>query len=696
MTHGRGAIRPAVLLLVYGALAVAWTWPLAARMSWRIPHDPGDPLLVTWMMWWNTQVAPLTSTWWNAPIFFPLRGAFALSEHVLGMAIFTTPIQLAGGSALFAYNAALMLSFALSGFFSFLLVRQLTGSTAAAFCAGVAYGFAPYRASQLSHLQVLTSEWMPLALYALHRYLETPRPRLLVLFGAAVLIQGLSHGYYIFFFGVLFACWLAWFVDWRREGRRGFAIVAAYVIASLPLVPVLWTYRQVQGQLGLSRSLPEILQYSATFDAFKNVPPMLAIWPDGEAQTGENYLFTGVTVVALLVAGFLVRWVAPSGGTASHGEEVRLKPEATGEALSWLPPSGGRAEGDHGSFRQPEAIRRTFLFYALAAVLMYWLAMGPAAPGAGVGALAHPYTLLMWLPGFTGLRVAARFAMLGVLCLSTAAGLALARLMTTSPGMRKVLLPLVMLGLVVDGWMHPMPLGVPPGRLELPEVRNGAVLELPADDARVSIAAMYRSIAHGYPVINGYSGYTPPHYMILTDSMHRDDPSAVLELARGRALVIVISDRYDEGGHFRRFAESLPGIERQGGGSGGTLYVLPPMPRASTPPPGAAIPYTLRELPRAHVVLDLGSTHVVRTVEFPLYRNYRRLGKRLAIETSLDGESWTMGWLDWTGGPAMAAALEDPKRVTVKLTLRDASARYLRIHPAPEFVWREMLIRGPG
>jgi hypothetical protein len=687
MTDERGAIRPAAVFLIFCALAVAWTWPLAARMSWRIPHDPGDPLLVTWMMWWNTQAVPLTAEWWDAPIFFPLRGAFALSEHVLGMSIVTTPIQLAGGSALFAYNVALLLSFALSGFFSFLLVRQLTGSTAVAFCAGLAYGFAPYRASQLSHLQVLTSQWMPLALYALHRYLVAPRVRLLVLFGAAVLIQGLSHGYYIFFFGVLFACWLAWFVDWRREPRRAFVIVVAYVIASLPLVPILWTYRAVQGHLGLSRSIEEVIIYSATYSAFGNIPPMLAFWRDEYAETGENYLFTGVTVVALLLAGIVLGLARDPDGP------LRRALGGRGSAPAVRDDPNPRAPGGR---RDPRDPRRAFAFYALSTFLMYALAMGPARPDSGLLALAHPYTLLMWLPGFTGLRVAARFAMLGVLCLSTTAGLALARLTATWPQSQRWLFPIVLAGLVFDGWMHRMPLGVPPGRLELPAVRDTAVLELPADDARVSIAAMYRSMSHGYPLINGYSGYTPPHYQILTESMHRDDPSAIVELARGRPLIIVVSGRYDPNGDYRRLAESLPGIERHGSGSGGTRYVLRPAPRASVPPTGAPIPFTMRQLPRRQVQLDLGGPHVVRAVEFPLYRNYRRLGARMAVETSLDGEAWTMAWLDWTGGPAMVAALADPKRVTMKLTLRDVSARYLRIHPAPEFVWRELLIRGPG
>ena len=46
-------------------------------------------------------------------------------------------------------------------------------------------------------------------------------------------------------------------------------------------------------------------------------------------------------------------------------------------------------------------------------------------------------------------------------------------------------------------------------------LQNAVVLELPADDSGVNIAAMYRAIQHGRPLVNGYSGHTPPHYGLL-------------------------------------------------------------------------------------------------------------------------------------------------------------------------------------
>ena len=117
---------PAALLL-FLLLAVAWTWPLAANLSLRIPHDPGDPILNTWILWWDAHAIPFSARWWDPPIFYPMAGALALSEHLAGVAIITTPLQWAGVSALATYNIALILSFALSGFFAFLLGRRLTG-----------------------------------------------------------------------------------------------------------------------------------------------------------------------------------------------------------------------------------------------------------------------------------------------------------------------------------------------------------------------------------------------------------------------------------------------------------------------------------------------------------------------------------------------------------------------------------------
>ena len=96
-------------------------------------------------------------------------GTLAYSEHLLGLLPIAAPLQWLTGSPVVSYNVTFLLTFVLSGAAAYILGRELTGRRAAAWIAGLAYAFAPYRMSQIAHLQVLASFWMPLALAALHR-----------------------------------------------------------------------------------------------------------------------------------------------------------------------------------------------------------------------------------------------------------------------------------------------------------------------------------------------------------------------------------------------------------------------------------------------------------------------------------------------------------------------------------------------
>ena len=110
------------------------------------------------------------TNFWNANIFYPEPLTLAYSEHLFGQALQVLPVQALTGNILLSYNLLFISTFALSGFSVYMLVRDLTGRPLAAFVAGLAFAYAPYRLSQLSHLQVLSSYWMPLALVGFRRY----------------------------------------------------------------------------------------------------------------------------------------------------------------------------------------------------------------------------------------------------------------------------------------------------------------------------------------------------------------------------------------------------------------------------------------------------------------------------------------------------------------------------------------------
>ena len=638
------------------ALALAWTWPLVTRLSWRIPHDPGDPILNTWILWWNTQAVPFTDAWWNPPVFYPMPGAFALSEHLAGIAVFTTPLQLAGVTPLGAYNVALILSAWLSGYFAFLLGRRVTGSIFAGLIAGLAFGFAPYRASHLSHLQVVTSQWMPLALFAMHAFLEEGRRRWLIVFAAAWLLQALSNGYYLLFFPPLIGLWLLWFVPWRTQGRRGIELAGTLAASSLLLVPVLLQYKTIHDGLGLRRTLGEITMFSAKLSSYVQPAALLAFWPSARFYSQEGFLFTGITVVALTLAGL---------GSLVFRRQLRT------------------AIVD----------RSPLVFYTLAALVFAWLSLGPGDHLSLADAFSRPYTILMWLPGFDGLRVPARFAMMVALCLAMTAAIAAVQVAPRRRAVRVAAGSMILVGLFADGWIEPLPMSAPPQRALAEAPANAVVLELPADDERINVAAMYRAISHGRPVVNGYSGHTPPHYSLLTRALRRDDPTVLTALAQGQPLVVLVHRDAEFAGAWRAFVEQAGGVHREESGVG-SIFVIPSQPRRPIPPLGGDLASNAIEGP-GWGGIDLGSEQTVRAITIDLRQRYAEIAEKLTVDMSNDGENWTPVWHDWTGAPALAGALEDQRRTPMRIYVPDVHARYIRVSPAPTWLARELTAQGP-
>jgi hypothetical protein len=200
----------------------------------------------------------------------------------------------------------------------------------------------------------------------------------------------------------------------------------------------------------LSRTVEEARRFSANLASFTIAGPLTTVWPIHQAGHTEDFLFPGVTALALvLVAGV---------AAAIRGRDAMARAFRTRSAL---------------------------LFYAGAALVMWWLAFGPAPEDAGLAVLGHPYTLLSMLPGFDGLRAPSRFAMLGVLCAAVAGGLAAARLAPAARGRRTVFAVVVLAGLVADGWMRDA--ARQPTAAPFPDIPSAVVAELPPGNPEVGV-----------------------------------------------------------------------------------------------------------------------------------------------------------------------------------------------------------------
>ncbi|MFN2576757.1 MAG: hypothetical protein ABR607_03595 [Pyrinomonadaceae bacterium] len=142
------------------------TWPWITRLH-DACADPGDPYLVSWILWWDfhqTFTSPLHL--FDANIFYPLHQTLAFSENDYGISLLFFPLFALGFRPLTVNSIATFVAFAFSGYGAFRLTRTLTGSNGSAWIAGLVFAFVPYRFHLLSQLHYVFTGWMPLTLEA--------------------------------------------------------------------------------------------------------------------------------------------------------------------------------------------------------------------------------------------------------------------------------------------------------------------------------------------------------------------------------------------------------------------------------------------------------------------------------------------------------------------------------------------------
>ena len=110
-----------------------------------------------------------------------------------------------------AVNIAGLAGFFFSGFGAYLLSWHLTRNVGAGVIAGIVFAFCPYRFAHLGHLQLLTAQWIPLALFFLHRGLEGRHWRDFFGFGACFVLEMLSSIYYALYLTLAVALFALYF-----------------------------------------------------------------------------------------------------------------------------------------------------------------------------------------------------------------------------------------------------------------------------------------------------------------------------------------------------------------------------------------------------------------------------------------------------------------------------------------------------
>ena len=533
------------------ALTCAYTWPLAIHVASAVPHDRGDPLLVTWILWWSTKALPLTQHWWNAPAFYPSTGVLGFSENLLSLVPIAAPFLAFTSTPLLAYNVLFLLSYVLSRAGCLLLRARAHVATRR--------GVRRRDRVRVRTLPTLASESSAAALVVLDAGFARRAASVLDRTGdrrsrsclpRAWLLQALASGYYMFFLSLLVVLWLAWFGIRRLDARQLATIAVCWIAAAIIMTPLLLGYRGIHLQYGSRTESRGIAYYSADIAGIVSASRESLLWSGLHAvREIEAEMFPGITIVLLAGAGLVM--------AARRGVEHRS----------------------------------TLTFYSLAALLMWLLTLGPRPSllGRPLG-ISGPYALLMYLPGFDEMRVPARLWMLAVLCLS-ARGSADDCADSIRPPQTDGRHGRAWLGCCSTDGRDSFALAAAPARRPgSPALRSrGSACRSP----RTRPNRCFATIEDGLPVFNGYSGYEAPQHPALRDLLDRRDPMILERLASSGPIQIVVEHAARRRWIVATLCRGGSGARRLDDGAGWSRFELLPRPM---PPPfiASGVPVRLR------------------------------------------------------------------------------------------------------
>src|SRR3954447_7482760 len=305
-------LRAASVCVVAVALSIVMTWPLASGFGRLGRTTTMDGLYSIWNISWVAHaLVSDPAHLLDANIFSPHRRALTFSEANLLGGVVATPVWWLTGNAYAAHNTALIFAFCSTLVGTWLLVRRLTASRAAAAPAAILFAFCPYFFSHSAHIQLLMAGGIPLAMLALHRLCDSPSPRRGVVLGLTLGGQALACAYYGIFAGLMVGYGALFLAASRRlwtVGRFWVALAIGAGTSIAVVFPFFLPYVSMQREEGFRRSLADAVRYSAPAASYLASPAHAHQWLIPVARSlgwhGQEVLFPGLLALALGAAGF--------------------------------------------------------------------------------------------------------------------------------------------------------------------------------------------------------------------------------------------------------------------------------------------------------------------------------------------------------------------------------------------------------
>jgi hypothetical protein len=615
------------------ALVAVFTWPLVTDLGRLLPSGM-DPRLFSWVLltvFRNLVTQPALLFHGNA--FYPVGNTLALAEPLLVPALLAGPVFWLTDNPVLAYNVALLVFWAFSGWAAYAVGYALTQHHPAAFVGAMIFTFAPYRMDHYREFQMEMAFGIPLAVFLLVRFLETQRPPYLAAFLAVFWLQAASVWYYAIILSLGLAALVLQVLALRWTGWRlrtlGLAAAGAVVLAAA-LYPIARPYFLTRRELGYARGLPDAVRRSADVLSYVEARANWLYEAFTVEREWEASLFRGVAGLAL--AGLGLAWLAGGrAGARSRLErglaaglwlalvlglaallgrgrlsvgavEVPLSFTGIGVALLLLGLARHAAEGwrrwragvTDRALDERDWVR---LLLGLAA-FAFLLSLGPVVAvggepiGEGLYARLWPYLLPLH-----AIRGPTRIGILFILAGALLAALGVKWLAVHRPPLvaRAIVGGLVALLALEYAWM-PLPYErIPAVARPVDEVLRqtppgSVVLEWPTNVRGTDADAMFRSLVHGRRIVNGLSGFVPDLIRDISGLLTTAGPSfpvpeaqaALRQIYPLRYLVVRRTDPAVTAEWrlvWERLPEAAPPLLRHLGRFGSEdLYELEPLP----------------------------------------------------------------------------------------------------------------------
>ena len=498
--------------LIFIALAVLHTWPLASAPHRLSLNYNADAQLNTWIVSWIAHTLPTHPTaFWHGNIFQPGEDALMFSEPLVVPALVGAPVLWLGGSPVLMFNLLLITGLAATGFAAWWVVTRWTGSSRAGLVAGALFAFNPHLLTRLPHLQAAHAWGLILACYFADQALRRRGPwwPLVIIWP---LVAATSLHVLLFAAGAVVLLAVVTMVEMRS--RAGLTrLVAATGAGAMLAMPVLWPHIS----RGIKRPLVQVADFSASPGGYlTSMSHMHQGWTARFFTTDIDVFFPGFIALSLAAVGLITVW-------------QRFTPRPVRTRAVWL---------------------------VVIAVTGVVLSLGTATPVYG--------WLYQWLPPLQGIRAAARFGIWYLMAIAVLSGFAIAWLeRRVRPAMVPWIVTLAVAAVTAENLMAPIETtpfqGVPAVYDVLAQDPDAGLLVefpfYPPDGIFQNGEFVLNATAHWRPVANGYSGFTPMSYRERSKTLwffpEQEAIDTLLTLGATHAMV-----------HLEKFLDQAPSVIR--------------------------------------------------------------------------------------------------------------------------------------